>query len=189
MRFIKTAVILFFGCLIALSACTTEDNVEIAIMKVNHYKQSGAAEARSQFLLVQEKGGIGGGDWNIFYDDIEGFKYQLGYLYTLKVEKENIENPPADGGSIRYKLIKEISKEKAPSEVSFQILLSRFYDGGGFESFFKKTDNSTFQLIDGTKIDCGILCNELAEKLTAKEGITGVFKHSNDNELLLIDLK
>ncbi len=190
MKFIKISALLFFGFLIPFSSCTNSDenSSEIITMKVKHFKQSGNSLFPYQFLLVQEGDDISDDIYNMIYNSIEDFNYELGYFYTLKTEKQKIENPPMDGSSIRYKLIKEISKEKAPSDIQFHILLSRLYDDHGFEPFYEKTDMSTFQLLDGTKINCGSLCDELAEKLAAKEAITGTFKHSNSNELYLIDL-
>lgn len=51
-------------------------------------------------------------DWEFFSSTIEGFNYEQGYEYKIEVRKEPIENPPADASSIRYILVKEISKEK-----------------------------------------------------------------------------
>ncbi|MFC7345754.1 DUF4377 domain-containing protein [Chryseobacterium zhengzhouense] len=60
-------------------------------------------------LQVKEKES---GNWENFYSNIEGFTYEPGFEYTLKVRTEKIENPPMDGSSIRYILVKEISKVK-----------------------------------------------------------------------------
>ena len=59
-----------------------------------------------------------GTDWQYFYDQIEGFDYQPGYEYTLMVEKVDVANPPADGSSIRYVLVEEVSKQEALMEQS-----------------------------------------------------------------------
>ena len=64
-------------------------------------------------LLVKEGDTEG---CSLFYSTIEGFNYEPGLEYNVKVEKTAIENPPVDGSSIRYKLIKVISKEKKQSE-------------------------------------------------------------------------
>ena len=45
-------------------------------------------------------------------NEIEGFKYEKGYTWLLKVKKEKIENPPADASNIKYTLVKVISKTK-----------------------------------------------------------------------------
>lgn len=50
--------------------------------------------------------------WENFYSNIEGFTYEPGFEYILKVKKEKIENPPMDGSSIKYILVKQISKTK-----------------------------------------------------------------------------
>jgi len=50
--------------------------------------------------------------WQNFYSNIEGFTYEPGYEYILKVKTEKIANPPADASSIKYTLIKQVSKIK-----------------------------------------------------------------------------
>lgn len=52
-------------------------------------------------------------DWTLHHGEIEGFDYQPGYSYRLRVWKEEIADPPADGASWRYVLVKEISKAPA----------------------------------------------------------------------------
>lgn len=49
--------------------------------------------------------------WVYFYDQIIGFEYEPGFVYKLLVAKEPVKNPPMDASSIRYILIKELSKE------------------------------------------------------------------------------
>lgn len=51
-------------------------------------------------------------DWLFFYDTIEGFEYKEGYIYEIEVAVTKIENPPADGSSLQYTLVKIVSKEK-----------------------------------------------------------------------------
>lgn len=62
---------------------------------------------------LQVKYGLEQKDWELFYENIEGFRYEKGYNYELIVMDERVENAPADGSSIRYRLIKEVSKTKA----------------------------------------------------------------------------
>lgn len=45
-------------------------------------------------------------DWQMFYDKIEGFDYQEGTKYKIKVKITDVENPPADASSLKYTLIK-----------------------------------------------------------------------------------
>lgn len=51
--------------------------------------------------------------WEYFYDGIEGFKYKEGFNYILMVREIQVKNPPVDGSSIRYVLVKQVSKTKA----------------------------------------------------------------------------
>jgi hypothetical protein len=48
--------------------------------------------------------------WQLFYGGIEGFDWEPGYLYEITVFLRHVENPPADGSSIRYILIRIVSK-------------------------------------------------------------------------------
>ncbi|MCL8538404.1 DUF4377 domain-containing protein [Chryseobacterium gallinarum] len=60
-------------------------------------------------LQVKEKASE---NWTNLYTNIEGFTYEPGYEYVLKVKTEKIANPPADGSSIKYTLVKQVSKTK-----------------------------------------------------------------------------
>ena len=55
-----------------------------------------------QCMLVREDTDS---DWQMFYDKIEGFDFQEGMQYKLKVMVTNVENPPADSSSLKYTLI------------------------------------------------------------------------------------
>lgn len=50
--------------------------------------------------------------WENFYSNIEGFTYEPGFEYVLKVKTEKIKNPPMDGSSIKYTLVNQVSKIK-----------------------------------------------------------------------------
>ncbi len=50
--------------------------------------------------------------WGNFYSNIEGFTYEPGFEYVLKVKTEKIANTPADASSVKYTMIKQISKIK-----------------------------------------------------------------------------
>ena len=53
----------------------------------------------------------------LFYNSIEGFDFELGYIYKVKVKREQICNPnvinncPQDVGIYRYIFIEELSKK------------------------------------------------------------------------------
>ncbi|HPY41894.1 MAG TPA: DUF4377 domain-containing protein [Thiolinea sp.] len=50
------------------------------------------------------------GETTLFYDTIEGFNYQEGSEYRIEVHGDGAANPPADGSSRRYKLVRIIAQ-------------------------------------------------------------------------------
>lgn len=53
------------------------------------------------------------GPWTLFYGAIEGFTFEEGYRYELKVRTEAVANPPADGSATRTILVEVVSKTAA----------------------------------------------------------------------------
>ena len=64
-------------------------------------------------MLVREKESDA---WQNFYDNIEGFTYEEGFAYQLKVQIEKVSNPEADSSDLKYTLLELISKTKTKSE-------------------------------------------------------------------------
>ena len=55
-------------------------------------------------------------EWSYFYDAIEGFDYEPGYVYKLKVERiKRNGTVRAHASAYTYKLRKLVSKKKAKS--------------------------------------------------------------------------
>jgi hypothetical protein len=52
------------------------------------------------------------GEWTLLYQPIEGFKYEEGHAYELRVDRKPTPNPPADGSSVRYLLVEVVSDRK-----------------------------------------------------------------------------
>jgi len=52
------------------------------------------------------------GAWSMLYDGIEGFVYDPNYAVELEVRTERVENPPADGSSIRYIQVRETARHR-----------------------------------------------------------------------------
>jgi len=53
------------------------------------------------------------GSWENFSDPIEGFEFEPGFLYELRVRRIPIADPPADGSSFRWILLELVSKNTA----------------------------------------------------------------------------
>jgi heat shock protein HslJ len=62
-------------------------------------------------LQVQENDSIEEGKWEFFYSEIEGFEYQPGNIYRLRVKVKKVQEPiPADASSLRYELLEVMEK-------------------------------------------------------------------------------
>lgn len=107
----KKLSLLLIGMITLFSACETKDTVK---MTVASEKRMAMGAAPMEVLLVKEGDAQ---EWSFFYSNIEGFNFEPGYEYVLEVKKENIEQPtPADASSIKYTLVKEVSKTQKTSE-------------------------------------------------------------------------
>ena len=58
------------------------------------------------------------------FTPIRGFTYQWGYRYLIRVEDTDIENPPADGSSIRRILLDVLSRTPAEEGLAFDITVA-----------------------------------------------------------------
>lgn len=67
--------------------------------------------APMQCLQVRE---ASDGPWQYFYSEIEGFTHEPGFAYELRVREERVSDPPADGSSLRWSLLKVVSKAPVP---------------------------------------------------------------------------
>lgn len=107
LKILSTAV--FFISAVQCSV-QTSDNTSIKTLFVSAEQKDCSNGAGTQkCILVREKPTD---QWTYFYNQIDGFTYQPGYDYVLTVSTTKIANPPADASSIKYTLIKQISKTK-----------------------------------------------------------------------------
>ena len=52
-------------------------------------------------------------EWEFFYESIQGFDFEPGYIYTLKVRLEDRGTEIQDVGRYAYHLVEVLSKEEA----------------------------------------------------------------------------
>ena len=93
-----------------------------------------------------------------YVEYLEGFDYEWGYEYRVKLKETTLANPPEDGSSIEYKLLEVISKTAIPEDYTFPLLLSRdLYLGHGPDqvSNFKYVNDSTYLYMDEINIQYG----------------------------------
>ena len=167
----------------SLSGCSIKGNPsqgpEMVEMRVNHFRQTAVGEGPYLVYLIQENEKIGTGDWSYLYDGIEGFNYELGYVYELKARKLTIENPPADGSSIKYILVNVRSKEKASENENFEVNLK------SYDYNFVMENGSDLSLLNEYKIECNSMCSSLVASLENEEEVIGTFTHGEDETLIL----
>lgn len=167
-----------------ISSCK-KDDLEIVNFRVNHYKQSAFGLHPDWVLLVQEGDKIGTDEWRTQFSKINGFNYEWGYVYELRVKKRTINNPPADGSSIEFDLEEIVSKTSVGSNLTFNLLLKS--STRGIEGLVEN-NNSDFNLLNEQGIDCSDLCVQLAEFLASQDELTGVFVHADSDSIKLLEL-
>lgn len=79
---------------------------------INSFKKPCVGVAPMSCLQIQRKSTLDPKDWEYFYDEIEGFDFEPGYIYKIKIKTENldIDNLPADSSSIRYTYVETVEK-------------------------------------------------------------------------------
>ena len=60
------------------------------------------------------------GRWEFFYEGIQGFDFEPGFIYTLEVRLEDRGTEIQDVGRYAYHLVKIIEKKKAPEDFSYE---------------------------------------------------------------------
>lgn len=88
-------------------------------MMVNSSTVDCYGEREGTCLLVQEGDMIGSEDWEYFYfyNNIEGFNYEPGFVYGLKVKKTEVQTGVVGGSTIRYELEKIVYKKAQETTV------------------------------------------------------------------------
>ena len=94
------AGLFFFSC--------NKERFELQTLIINDHRVDCIGEARMKCLLVKHRETD---NWQYFYDPIEGFEYEPGYVYRIEVKVYDVPEPLADQSSKRYVLKRLISKQ------------------------------------------------------------------------------
>lgn len=94
-----------------LGSCSSPKNVEKWTIASEMGDCVGVAPMK---CLLIKKGADA--SWEYFYTPIREFEYEPGYEYEVEVRKETVESPVSDQSSIKYTLVKIISKTEKVSE-------------------------------------------------------------------------
>lgn len=106
----KTIVSLFAAA-VFLTSCGSSGKTEKLTIASEQGDCVGVAPMKC-FLVKRD----GQKNWEFFYNNIEGFNYEPGYEYVVEVKVEEVERPAADQSTLKYILVKEISKEQKTSD-------------------------------------------------------------------------
>lgn len=102
--------------LLSTNACSDKktDTTETSTLWVNSEKVPCEGVAPQQCLQVQRGEILQEDAWELLYTNIEGFDYESGFIYKLKIaaEKLNPATVPADASSIKYTLIEVLDKKE-----------------------------------------------------------------------------
>lgn len=125
MNLTKFSLTLLIGLL--LNACSTSKN---KIFWVSGIKTECSGGAGKMLCLKVHKGkNLDNASWENFYSPIEGFEFEEGFMKKLEIREEKIANPPADGSSIRYTMVKELEKQADyRAKINGEWLLNRMND-------------------------------------------------------------
>lgn len=107
---LKTLIFIFTIFLTVMGCQKEEDTIET--WWVNSSKKDCTGVGPMSCLQIQKGQSIDPNAWEFFYGKIEGFEYEAGNIYQLKVNVTPKEKPvPADASSLNYELVSIISKE------------------------------------------------------------------------------
>ena len=81
---------------------TSESESRVIIVNVAGQRAPCTGVAPTLCLQVRTQPGA---PWSLHYGDIEGFAWQSGTEYVIRVRETNVANPPADASSRRWVLI------------------------------------------------------------------------------------
>jgi len=97
--------------LVALAATTCSG--ERVVLYVGPQRVACTGVAQQQCLLVRSNERE---DWQYFYSAIEGFAFEPGYFYKLLVRKDRVDIVVPDQSSLRWRLIRILSRTRAAQE-------------------------------------------------------------------------
>lgn len=149
MRLLAPALLLLVGCPRPPPAIVVE--LDIAAEKVPC-----VGESARMCLLVSEDGG----PLEAFYDDIDGYTHIWGVATTLRVDRQEIEEPPADGSSVSWTRLATTASTARQAGDSFTLT----FDPAQGSFFDVEAGTTDATLVDGTELLCqeAAVCTALA---------------------------
>ena len=162
----------------ALETTSLKNNTTEVYYWLNSYKVACTGVAEKKCLQIQKGEHKQTNQWQLFYDEIEGFVYEEGYSYQLLVREEQLEtdNIPADASSIKYTLVKILAKKEVEKvNLNGVWLLSHIQDKAIDANGYRKTPQLLI-VTENMSISGNDSCNSLfssIKTLTADKMVLG----------------
>ncbi len=180
----KYSVIPFL--IVFLVSC--KENKDDSFIRLNHFDGINTGFITTLCPFIQDAESFGTEEWVSACITIEGFTYERGFLYDLRVEKKYHDAFLADGAQFYYNLKEIVSKEKADDEATFEYRL-KLIQGDQIINYVTGDSESGYSILGKAEIECGNWCDELTSKLESEDQLTGTFKHSENGKIRLIGLR
>ncbi len=100
---------IFLVFIVGMYSCSSSKHIET--VWINSYQTKGTETKPMSCLQIQKGDSIDNTKWETFYHHIDGFTYEPGYIYNLKISSEKNKK---DTSVINYSLESIISKELDP---------------------------------------------------------------------------
>lgn len=110
MKVMKRITMMLCAAALLFTACGGGDTETITVAS----QQADCMGVGPQKCLLIKHADSNG--WEFWYSGIEGFNYEPGYEYVLEIRSESVDNPAADQSSVRYVLVREVSRTQKQSE-------------------------------------------------------------------------
>lgn len=125
---------------------------------------------------------------------IDGFTFEWGYTYSLKIKEIELANPPMDGSSVDYQLVKELSKTKVEDDYTFPLRLHyEVYLGpsdGEVTSPFELIEPGVYTYFEDVEVEVPEEFEAaFSEVLNNKQNKEGTFKVIGPNRIRMIGIK
>ncbi|WP_157492787.1 DUF4377 domain-containing protein [Echinicola pacifica] len=139
-------------------------------------------------LQVQFEHQKGKDEWTLVpIDAIEGFDYTMGVNYEIEIKKAQEYDEDLEAYMIKYHYLYTIKETKVTETETFEIpLKSENFEPNNLVSH---NSGSGYSLLGKLHIFCFDDCQELEEALNTNNEVTGVFRHEDNENIRLIQLK
>lgn len=133
MKYFITLVCVGFLCSCKVSSKTSEDTSYV--LWVNSLKKDCVGVGPQKCMETQKGNALNSNNWSFFYQSIDGFAFEEGYIYKLKVREEKLttDNVPTDGSSLKYTLVEVLEKQHDKKIRLHDIWALQTIAGGNFK--------------------------------------------------------